>query len=45
MKNLLIKTIESEFGVHKVGSRRLKCYNFYFLCGVLKRLREGQEVK
>ena len=45
MKSMLVKQIKNEFGLRKVGGRKLELLNFYELTGILKRLKNGEQVK
>lgn len=45
MKSILIKQIKDEFDISKIGAKKLELYNFYELCGYLKRLRNGEDIK
>ena len=45
MKSILIKQIKNEFDINKIGAKKLELYNFYQLCGFLKRLRNNEVIK
>ena len=45
MKSMILKKIKEEFGVKKVGGKKLEQYNFYELCSIHKRLSRGEVIK
>ena len=45
MKSMILKKINEEFGIKKVGAKKLEQYNFYELCSIHKRLSRGEVIK
>ena len=45
MKSMILKKIKEEFGIKKVGAKKLEQYNFYELCSIHKRLSRGEVIK
>ena len=45
MKTILIKQRRDEFDITTIGAKKLELYNFYQLCGFLKRLRNNEVIK
>lgn len=45
MKSIIVKKIREEFGLRKISGKKLEMYNFYELCGLYKRLKQGEEIK
>lgn len=45
MKSILVKKIKNEYGMRKVGGKKLELMNFYKLTGILKRLKNGESLK
>lgn len=45
MKSMIVKKIREEFGLRKIGGKKLEMYNFYELCGLYKRLKQGEEIR
>lgn len=45
MKSILIKQMHEEFGIKKIGGKKLEMYSFYTLCGFCKRMRNGETFK
>lgn len=45
MKSIIVKKIREEFGLRKISGKKLEMYNFYELCGLYKRLKQGEEIR
>lgn len=45
MKSLLVNKIREEYGIRKISGKKLELYNFYELCGIYKRLKQGEEIR
>ena len=45
MKSIILNKIKNEFGVKKVGGKKLECYSFYDLCSFHKALSQGKVLK
>lgn len=45
MKSMIVKKIREEYGLRKISGKKLEMYNFYELCGLYKRLKQGEEIK
>lgn len=45
MKSLLVKEIKEQYGFRKISGKKVEMYNFYELCGFLKRLKRGEEIR
>ena len=45
MKSMIVKKIREEFGLRKISGKKIEMYNFYELCGLYKRLKQGEEIK
>lgn len=45
MKSMIVKKIREEFGLRKISGKKLEMYNFYELCGLYKRLKQGEEIR
>ena len=44
MKSLAVKELLN-MGIRKIGGRKVELYSFYELCGFLKRIKQGEELK
>lgn len=45
MKSMIVKKIREEFGLRKISGKKIEMYNFYELCGLYKRLKQGEEIR
>ena len=45
MKSIIVKKIREEFGIRKISGKKIEMYNFYELCGLYKRLKQGEEIR
>ena len=45
MKSMAVKILKNEYGLKRIQGKKVELYNFYTLCGFIKALRRGEEVK
>ena len=45
MKSIILNKIKNEFGIKKVGGKKLESYSFYTLCSFHKLLSRGEVLK
>lgn len=45
MKSIAMKILREEYGIRKIQGKHLGAYSFYTLCGFIKALKRGEEVK
>ena len=45
MKSIAVNILKNEFGLRKIQGKHLSAYSFYTLCGFIKALKRGEEVK
>ena len=45
MKSMAVNILKNEFGLKKIQGKKVESYSFYTLCGFIKALKQGKEVK
>ena len=45
MKSMAVNILKNEFGLRKIQGKKVESYSFYTLCGFIKALKRGKEVK
>ena len=45
MKSIAVNMLKNEFGLRKIQGKKVELYSFYTLCGFLKALKQGKEIK